>query len=221
METATILLESYGYWLLLAVGFAEFAGAPIASVPVLVLAGAGAAQGVISVPAAALVAAAGGLMADTGWYALSRWKGDRLVDTVCNLTSNPRSCVFTVVDRVRRMGPALVLPSKFLPGTGNLAAASAGLAGMRPAVFVAADAAALSLWAFAYVGLGYLFSGQVASVIDWVSGFMGLAAAISAGLILGAGVWRYVRAVMHREPHHRATAAAVAGTFTRLDADAA
>ncbi len=124
METARVLLEGYGYWLLLGVGFAEFAGLPIASVPVLIVAGAAAAEGAISLPAAALAAALGGLLADTAWYSLSRWRGQRLVDTVCNLSSNPKSCVLTIANRLEKVGSVYVLPSKFVPGTGNLAAAS-------------------------------------------------------------------------------------------------
>ena len=193
METATVLLEGYGYWLLLAVGFAEFVGAPIASVPVLIVAGAAAANGALSLPGAALAAAFGGLLADSGWYGLSRWRGQRLVNTVCNLTSNPKSCVLTVSARLETVGPAFVLPSKFIPGTGNLVAAAAGLAGMRPAVFLVSDAAALTMWA-----------------------------AAAAALILGALIWRHVRARMHREPHRRMMESPdISGSFAPLDVDAA
>lgn len=222
METARVLLEGYGYWLLLGVGFAEFAGLPIASVPVLIVAGAAAAEGAISLPAAALAAALGGLLADTAWYSLSRWRGQRLVDTVCKLSSNPKSCVLTIANRLEKVGSVYVLPSKFVPGTGNLAAASAGLAGMRPAAFLSADAVALGLWSVAYLGLGYVLEGQVASAVNWVAGFTGVAAAVAASLILGTLVWRFVRARMHRDAHRIALAPPdISGAFMALDADVA
>ena len=222
MEAARLLLEGYGYWLLLAVGFAEFAGLPIASVPVLVVAGAAAAEGAISLPAAALAAALGGLLADTTWYSLSRWRGQQLVDTVCNLSSNPRSCVLSIANQLEKVGPMYVLPSKFVPGTGNLVAASAGLAGLRPSAFLSADAVALGLWSVVYLGLGYLLEGQVAATVDWVAGFAGVAAAVAAALILGAIVWRFVRAGMHREGHRRAMEPVdISGSFMVLDADVA
>jgi membrane protein DedA with SNARE-associated domain len=222
METARVLLEGYGYWLLLGVGFAEFAGLPIASVPVLIVAGAAAAEGALSLPAAALMAAAGGLTADAVWFALSRWRGQRLVDTVCNLSSNPRSCVITIAGRVEKIGPALVLPSKFVPGTGNLVAASAGLTRMRPVVFLASDTVALALWATAYLGLGYVLEAQVASAVNWVAGFTGTAATVAGALILAAIVWRFVRAGMHREAHRQALAPLdLSGPIMALDADAA
>lgn len=222
METARVLLEGYGYWLLLAVGFAEFAGLPIASVPVLIVAGAAAAEGAISLPVAALAAALGGLLADTAWYSLSRWRGQSLVDTVCNLSSNPRSCVISIASRLQKVGPVYVLPSKFIPGTGNLVAASAGLAGLRPSTFLLADAVALGLWSVVYLGLGYLLEGQVASAVNWVAGSVGVAAAVAASLILGALVWRFVRAGIHREGHRRALAPVdISGAFLALDADVA
>jgi membrane protein DedA with SNARE-associated domain len=222
METARVLLKGYGYWLLLGVGFAEFAGLPIASVPVLIVAGAASAEGALSLPAAALMAAAGGLLADTAWYSLSRWRGQRLVNTACNLSSNPKSCVLTIASRVEKIGPVFVLPSKFVPGTGNLIAASAGLAGLRPAAFLSSDAVALGLWSTAYLGLGYLLEGQVASAVNWVAGFTGAAAAVAAALILGALVWRFVRAGMHREGHRKALAPLdLSGPLMVLDADVA
>jgi membrane protein DedA with SNARE-associated domain len=222
METARVLLEGYGYWLMLAVGFAEFAGLPIASVPVLVVAGAAAAEGAMSLPAAALAAATGGLLADTAWYSLSRWRGQRLVNTVCNLSSNPRSCVLSIANQLEKVGPAYVLPSKLVPGTGNLVAASAGLAGLRPSAFLSADAVALGLWSVVYLGLGYLLEGQVASAVNWVAGFANLAAATAGVIILGAIVWRFVRAGMHRDGHRRALAAVdISVAFVPLDADVA
>jgi membrane protein DedA with SNARE-associated domain len=220
MESARLLLEGYGYWLLLAVGFAEFAGLPIASVPVLIVAGAAAAEGAISLPAAALAAALGGLLADTTWYSLSRWRGQRLVDTVCNLSSNPRSCVLSIANRLEKVGPRYVLPSKFIPGTGNLVAASAGLAGLRPSAFLSADAVALGLWSVAYLGLGYLLEGQVAATVNWVAGFANIAAVAAAVLILGAVAWRFIRAGMHREGHRRALASPdIPGAFMELEGE--
>lgn len=57
MEELSLILERHGVWLLFAVGFLEYAGAPIASVPILVVAGALAAMG--DFPIAAVVASVG------------------------------------------------------------------------------------------------------------------------------------------------------------------
>jgi hypothetical protein len=72
------------------------------------------------------------------------------------------------------------------------------------------------------VSLGFLFSGQVVEVVNWVEGFTGAAAGVAASLILGALVWRHVRARMHREPHRRMMVSGdVSGALVPLDADAA
>jgi hypothetical protein len=83
-------------------------------------------------------------------------------------------------------------------------------------------AAALALWATAYVGLGFVLSGQVTSAVNWLGGFTGISAAVAATLVLGAVLWRHVRAQMHREPHRRmAGSPLVSGTFPAPDMDAA
>ena len=208
MDAVVHLLETWGYALLVLVGFVEFIGLPIASVPVVILAGAVAASGGLSLPLVALSAAAGGLAADLTWYWVTRWRGPRLVDTVCNLTSNPKACVVTVRQRIERIGPIYIVPSKFLPGTGNLVAASAGLARVAPRTFALADSAALLLWGGVYASLGFLFTAEVTGIVEWISGFASIAAGVAVFLVLGAGGWRVVRARMHAGGHAAARVAA-------------
>ncbi|MFO7589138.1 MAG: hypothetical protein R6X22_13915 [Gemmatimonadota bacterium] len=103
--------------------------------------------------------------------------------------------------RVRRVGPLYVLPSKFLPGTGNLIAAASGLAGIRARAFVLVDGVALLAWAGFYAAAGYLFSAEVAGIVAWVGHFANIAVGIAASLILGATGWRIVRARQHAHMH--------------------
>ena len=217
MDAVGHLLETWGYGLLVLVGFVEFIGLPIASVPVLIVAGAVAASGGLSLPLVALSAAAGGLVADLTWYWITRWRGPRLVGTVCNLTSNPKACVFTVTQRIERIGPIYILPSKFLPGTGNLIAASSGLAGLAPRTFALADATALLLWGGVYASLGYLLSAEVYGVVEQIAGFASIAIAIAVLLVLSATGWRVVRARIHAARHAEAAAvASIADTLETL-----
>ena len=207
MDAVGHLLETWGYALLVLVGFVEFIGLPIASVPILILAGAVAASGGLSLPLVALSAAAGGLAADLTWYWVTRWRGPRLVDTVCNLTSNPKACVVTVQQRIEQVGPLFIVPSKFIPGTGNLVAASAGLARVAPRAFTLADSAALLLWGGVYASLGFLFTAEVAGIVEWISGFASIAAAVAVLLVLSAVGWRVVRARIHSAGHAAAVLA--------------
>jgi membrane protein DedA with SNARE-associated domain len=127
------MLECYGYLLLFVVGFLEYAGAPIASIPVLVVAGALAAMGGIPLPGIVLAAALGGLTSDLIWYAAARTRGQRLVDVVCGLATNPMACVTVIERRIRAVGPLYLLPSKFIPGGGQSGGCRFGLRRYRPA----------------------------------------------------------------------------------------
>lgn len=202
MQEALIeLLASHGYLVLVAVGFAEYAGAPVASVPVLVAAGGLAASaGLGAVPVAAS-AALGGWVADIGWFSLVRWRGDALVDAACGLTSNPDACVLGVEERVARLGPGYVVPSKFIPGGGNLVAAGAALAGMDPGRFMAYDGLALLLWAGAWTTLGRLLSSEIGVALELVGRYQRGMLLLAIGLVLAAGLWRALRVARHRAGH--------------------
>jgi membrane protein DedA with SNARE-associated domain len=209
MEQLAVLLERYGYALIFAVGFLEYIGAPIASVPILVVAGALASMGSLPLPGIIVAAALGGLTSDLIWYSMARARGRGLVDAVCGLATNPMACVLGVEKRLRSIGPIYLLPSKFLPGAANLAAVASGYAGIEMRKFVALDAVALFLWASVYTTAGRIFSAQVEQLIDWASGFALLVLLVAAGLIASAGVWRVMKVRMHR-PHHKAARAAEA-----------
>jgi len=190
MEDLLPFVEAYGYWVLLAVGFAEYAGLPVVSVPVLVAAGALSAGPALDPVPTAAMAAAGGLGADALWYGIGRWKGHRLVDVACRLSSHPASCVLGVEDRVAELGARLIVPSKFLPGVGNLVAPAAGFARIGAFRFLCLDAVALALWAAVYTGLGVLFSRQVSVAMEWVVRFREAALVAAVLAVAGAAAWR-------------------------------
>ena len=201
MDSLLLFLETYGYWLLLGVGFAEYAGLPIASVPVLIAGGALASSGGLSLPVVAASAAAGGLMADACWYGLARWKGQRLVGVACGLSSNPRACIGSVERKVGQVGSRYILLAKFLPGAGNLIAPAAGFAGVPIGRFLSLDAVALALWSVTYSGLGWVFSSQISSVIEVATGYSQWVLGLSVVLIGAFLVWRAVKASRHHHMH--------------------
>ncbi len=133
--------------------------------------------------------AAGGWLADLGWYTVGRRQGPWLIDVACGLSSNPMACVLTVRHRLSRLGTPYILLAKMLPGSGNLIAVAAGLAsfGIRP--FILADAAALILWAAIYTGTGWIFSDQVTPAIEWALTYSWAAMVVLILLVIGAA-WR-------------------------------
>lgn len=201
LATATTFLDAHGYWLAFLVGFAEFAGLPLASGVVLVSAGAVAAGGPLDAVVMAAAAAAGGFVADSGWYFLGRWKGQAVVDSACGLTSNPGACIHDVCRDLQVMGSRLVLLAKFFPGTANLLAPAAGIAGLKPLVFLPRVAVALLAWAGLYTGLGRLFAGEVRTALGWALEYGRWAAGAVLVLVLGAALWRGYRIWRHRTLH--------------------
>lgn len=200
MDAALELVRDHGYWILLGVGFAEYAGLPIASVPVLVAGGALARTGVLEVAPSLLSAAAGALAADALWYVVARWRGDRLVDSACGLTSNPSACIVSVQERVSRIGSPYILVAKFVPGAGNLIAPAAGLAAVPPVRFLGLDALGLMAWATVYGGIGWVFASQVERAIALVDRYSRLVILVAVVLVLSAMAWRFIRVRLHDHP---------------------
>jgi len=201
MQGIAPFVHRYGYPLLLVVGFVEYAGIPIVSVPVLVTVGVLAGGSPLHFTLAALSAAAGAYAADAGWFVLARWKGPSVVGTACALSSNPEACVLRVIDQIRRIGPRLIVPSKFLPAVGNLMAPAAGFAGLGPGTFLPLDAVAVLLWALAYVGLGRLLEDQVVVLVAVLERARWIALIGVAVLLVGAVGWRLLRLRAHRREH--------------------
>jgi len=202
LENLEAFLSSYGYWVFFAVGFAEFVGVPIVSVPVLIGGGAMVASGNLGFWGAVISVAAGGWLADMGWYALGRRKGPWLIDVACGLSSNPMACLLTVKNRLSRLGTPYIVLAKMVPGSGNLIAVSAGVAGFGALPFILADAASLILWASIYTGTGWIFSDQVAPAIEWAVTF-NRAALVVLMLIVLAAAFRLWKMRFHQEMHRR------------------
>ncbi len=91
-----------------------------------------------------------------------------------------------VKDRLSRLGAPYILLAKMLPGSGNLIAVSAGLAGFGILPFILADAAGLILWAAIYTGAGWTFSDQVTPVIEWALTYNRAVVVVLMLIVLGA-----------------------------------
>lgn len=191
----------YGYWFLFGVGFLEYLGAPISGAPVVIASGTLAALGILHPGMAVLAVSLGGLLADSIWYGVARWRGQRIVDLVCGFSSNPRACVFNVLQKVARAGPWYILPAKFIPGTGTLIAATAGFAGIRFRTFLWYDALGLLLWTGVYTMIGWLFASQIQAAGARVMHLAGWLIIGVVLLIIASVVWRIVKVKQHRTMH--------------------
>ncbi len=200
METLLSLIDSYGIGLLVVLGFAEYGGVPIASVPFLVAAGGLSRMGVLPVWAVVVLPALGGLAADAMWYSLARWKGNKLVGVACSLSPNQKACVLAVGVRVAQMGGRYILTAKFVPGAGNLIAPAAALGNYPARRFLLFDAIALLLWATVYSGLGWIFSDQVEAIANTIERYLRFAIAGGLSLVVLGALYRYMK--IRRHGHH-------------------
>ncbi|MGE3440960.1 MAG: sulfurtransferase, partial [Blastocatellales bacterium] len=75
MESALNLIESYGYVVIFVVVLVDFLGAPITSIPFLILAGALAAAGRMSPILVVTIAAAAAAVGDIIWYGIGKARG--------------------------------------------------------------------------------------------------------------------------------------------------
>jgi membrane protein DedA with SNARE-associated domain len=120
--------------------------------------------------------------ADSVWYQLGRRKGTRILHLLCKISLEPDSCVRRTEGIFSKQGARSLLVAKFLPGLGTVAPPLAGIFHMRARRFLVFDAAGSLLWAGTFLGLGYIFSGQ----IDWVAEHLAALGGWLLVLILGA-----------------------------------
>lgn len=161
MHRTLEFLLHHGYTVLLAWVFAEQAGIPVPTLPLLLAAGALAGSRQLNFAAALLIVTLAAVSADSLWFGLGRRKGIAILQFLCKISIEPDSCVRRTEGLFSRQGARSLLFAKFLPGLGTVAPPLAGVFRMRPRRFLIFDAAGAFLWAATFLGLGYAFSGQI------------------------------------------------------------
>lgn len=155
------LIAHYGLLLVFINVLVEQAGVPLPAVPTLVVAGALAANGELSVVAILTVALAACLLSDLLWYWAGRHFGAGVMRTLCRISLSPDSCVRQSELRFDRWRGQILLIAKFVPGLSTVAPPLVGAMGLRWPKFVLFDLLGSLLWAGVAVGLGFVFSMQI------------------------------------------------------------
>lgn len=191
--------------------FAEQLGVPLPAVPVLVAAGALAADGALH-PATALgITIVACMLADVIWFYIGRRGGGGLFRFLCRLFLRDASCFARTERLFAKYGMTAVVAAKFVPGVGFLVPPMAGAFGIRVRKFLKFDALGSLLYGVFYLELGILFSQQVNGVLEWISRFgVASVAFVSALLMIFVG-YKYARrgkvSTRASEPASRALAA--------------
>jgi membrane protein DedA with SNARE-associated domain/rhodanese-related sulfurtransferase len=165
--------------------FAEQIGVPVPAIPTLMVAGALAASGKLSMPAVFAVALVACVIADVAWYAAGRHYGNRVMRLLCGISLTPDSCVSQAQTRFERFGVNLLVVAKFIPGIALLAPPLAGAIRMRWLPFLAFDTAGGALWIAAGMAGGVLLGPQIERLLAYIENY-GTAAVIVLGALIAA-----------------------------------
>ncbi len=166
MHRTLEFLLHHGYVVLLAWVFAEQAGVPIPSLPLLLAAGALAGSHQLNLFASLLIVTLAAVSADSLWYALGRRRGIGILHFLCKISIEPDSCVRRTEGVFSKQGARSLIFAKFLPGLSTVAPPLAGIFHMRLRRFLLFDAAGSLLWSATFLGLGYAFSGQIERIAE-------------------------------------------------------
>ncbi|HVC46619.1 MAG TPA: VTT domain-containing protein [Terracidiphilus sp.] len=193
MAFTTHDLLLYGYLLLFAWVLVEQLGIPLPATPVLLAAGALAAQRQLSFLAALVVAVLATLVADTTWFLVGRRYGHHVLRILCRLSLEPTVCVRRTQDSFGRRRAITLIFAKFVPGLATLAPPVAGGNGMQIGSFLLFDGMGALLWVGTLLTLGRLFGAALEkdqSLLNWVGRF--------SGALLLAGVVGFILARLYR-----------------------
>ena len=166
MHRTIEFLLHHGYVVLLAWVFFEQAGVPVPSLPLLLAAGALAGSHQMNLFGSFFVVAFAAVTADSLWYQLGRRRGIKVLHFLCKITIEPDSCVRRTEGIFSKQGAHSLILAKFIPGLGSVAPPLAGIFHMRPRRFLIFDTLGASLWAATFLGLGYVFSGQIEDIAE-------------------------------------------------------
>jgi membrane protein DedA with SNARE-associated domain len=164
MHRAFDFLIHHGHAVLFAWVLVEQIGVPIPAMPLLLAAGALAGAGQLNFFASLLFAVLGALTSDSVWFQLGRHKGIKILQLLCRISLEPDSCVRRTEGIFSKQGARSLLLAKFLPGLGLVTPPLAGIFRMRFRRFLLFDAIGSALWAGAFLGVGYVFSGEIERV---------------------------------------------------------
>src|SRR6516165_2260450 len=151
----------HGYLLVFAWVLVEQAGLPVPSLPLLLAAGALSGSSQLNFFLCVFFSVLGALCADVIWYELGRKRGIRVLRWLCKISLEPDSCVRRTEGLFELHGARSLIFAKFLPGFNAVATPLAGIFRMRPHKFLLFDGLGALLWAGTYLGLGFLFSGEI------------------------------------------------------------
>jgi membrane protein DedA with SNARE-associated domain len=162
-------LGRYSIVILPALAVFEQMGIPLPAVPALLATGALAATGGVRLWLVIVAIVAVTLPVDLVWHELGRRRGTQMLSGLCRMTLEPDICVRRTQNLFLRFGVRTMLVAKFLPGLTTVLPPLAGAFGVPRLQFALYDVGGSILWSSFWLGVGYLFSGAIESVVERIS----------------------------------------------------
>ncbi|MGP1677944.1 MAG: rhodanese-like domain-containing protein [Burkholderiales bacterium] len=187
IQELAALISQYGVLIIFAIVLLEQLGLPLPAMPSLVIAGAIAAVGGLSLPALFGSAVLACLIGDAAWYAAGRRYGNRVLKTLCRVSLSPDICVNQAQANFDRWGMGLLVIAKYVPGLSTVVPPLAGAMRVEWRAFLLFDGIGTMLWSATGLGAGYLMHSQIAVLLAQTermgTGVLVLVATIAAGYI--------------------------------------
>ena len=177
MQHIILSIGHYGLLIVTVNVLLDQLGLPVPAVPTLVIAGAVAAAGQISLLALFVCSAIACLAADCVWYVVGERYGIRVLKMLCKISLEPDSCVSQTQTRFERWGINSLVIAKFVPGLAIIAPPMAGALRIGWPRFILLSTCAAFLWVGSGLTLGVLFRTQIGRLLEHLSEFGSLTAA--------------------------------------------
>jgi membrane protein DedA with SNARE-associated domain/rhodanese-related sulfurtransferase len=193
MQPVITVVEQHSLLLLFLSNLVARGGLPLPIVPILMAAGALAAQKADQIIQIILVSLSGSLLAELGLYWFGLRYGRRFVVLLCKLSFSPDFCVRQTETVFTKLGPWSLVFAKFLPGLSLISVATAGITNMSLLAFFLLNGLGGLLFVSAFVALGVVFQDAITSALTMLTelGALGILMIVAGlGLYLLLKWWR-------------------------------
>lgn len=189
------LLTQYGFELIFANVLIQQMGMPIPVLPTLIVAGALAADGKLSVAGIFAAAFAACAISDATWYTAGRLYGRRVMTLLCRISLSPDACVQQSEFQFHRWGGVTLVVAKFFPGLSMIVPSLAGTTRRSFWSFVVLDGMGAAIWVSVAIALGMLFHREIGRLIGRLEELGAIAIGVIGILLAGyiAIKWRQRR----------------------------
>ena len=175
------LVTHHGYATVATILFLSACGLPLPLSVVLLLAGASAHGGSLSLGLVLLTAFFASALGDNVMYLGGRLTGWWLLAGICRISMNPETCIFGSANSFYKRGQKTLLFAKFIPGLATVSAPLAGSLNMRWWKFLRLDAVGVALYVCAWTLAGFVFAPFVKTIVS----FLGRVGHVTGAMLLG------------------------------------